>query len=218
MWINNAAQFRAFYSLSFCDWLYDLWVLVFNLNFVKIRWDGQSVKLGQWFEMWSDVTYGQVWWPILGIHALHLTQVHTHPEQWAVIYAAAQGEQLRVRSLAQGHLSRGIEGGESAVHSLPPSTILPETRTRNLWIMRPNEGGLVGYCMMIEITQMALSNYLNKLWQHWFIKHHGRNNPDLQDSLKRWNDSKHQTRAESVLKLLTRPGDVLWMALRIWDG
>ncbi len=24
---------------------------------------------------------------------------------------------------AQGHLSRGIEGGESAVHSLPPPTI-----------------------------------------------------------------------------------------------
>ncbi len=33
--------------------------------------------------------------------------------------------------LAQGHLSRGIEGGESAGHSLPPPTIPagPETRT-----------------------------------------------------------------------------------------
>ncbi len=61
---------------------------------------------------------------------------HTHPEQWAVIYAAAPGEQLGVQCLAQGHLSRGIEGGESAVHSLPPPTIPaePETRTRNLWI------------------------------------------------------------------------------------
>ncbi len=39
--------------------------------------------------------------------------IHTH--------AAAPGEQLRVR--AQGsHLSRGIEGGESAGHSLPPPT------------------------------------------------------------------------------------------------
>ncbi len=78
-----------------------------------------------------DVTYGQVWWPILGICALHLpiqsahTQqwAHTHPEQWAAIYAAAHGEQLGVRCLAQGHLSRGIEGGESAGHSLPPPTI-----------------------------------------------------------------------------------------------
>ncbi len=83
----------------------------------------------------SDVTYDQVWWPILGICALHLTQsahtqqwththtVNTHPEQWAAIYAAAPGEQLGVRCLAQGHLSRGIEGGESTIHSLPPPTI-----------------------------------------------------------------------------------------------
>ncbi len=44
------------------------------------------------------------------------------------------GEQFGVRCLAQGHLSHGIEGGESAVHSLPPPTIPagPETRTRNL--------------------------------------------------------------------------------------
>ncbi len=31
--------------------------------------------------------------------------------------------QLGVRGLAQGHLSRVIEGGESAVHSLPSPTI-----------------------------------------------------------------------------------------------
>ncbi len=53
----------------------------------------------------------------------HTPWTHTHPEQWAAIYAAAPGEQLGVRCLAQGHLSRGIEGGESAVHSLPPPTI-----------------------------------------------------------------------------------------------
>ena len=47
----------------------------------------------------------------------------THPEQWAAIYAAPPGEQLGVRCFAQGYLSRGIEGGESAVHSLPPPTI-----------------------------------------------------------------------------------------------
>ncbi len=49
--------------------------------------------------------------------------MYTHPEQWAAIYAAAPGEQLWVRHLSQGHLSRGIEGGESAGHSLPPPTI-----------------------------------------------------------------------------------------------
>ncbi len=65
--------------------------------------------------------YCQVWWPILEIGALHLTHpsahtqhgvVNMHPEQWAAI-APAPGEQLGVQCLAQGHLSRGIEGGES---------------------------------------------------------------------------------------------------------
>ncbi len=69
----------------------------------------------------------------------HTHTVNTHPEQWAAIYAAAPGEQLGVGCLAQGHLSRGIEGGESAVHSLPPPTIPagPETRTRNPLTIRP---------------------------------------------------------------------------------
>ena len=53
----------------------------------------------------------------------HTHTVSTHPEQWAAIYAAAPGEQLGVRCLAQGHLSRGIEGGERTVHALPPPTI-----------------------------------------------------------------------------------------------
>ncbi len=61
--------------------------------------------------------------------------MNTHPEQWAVIYAAAPGEQLGVRCFTQGsHLSRGIEGGESAGYSLPPPTIPvgPETQTSDL--------------------------------------------------------------------------------------
>ncbi len=80
------------------------------------------------------MTYSQVWWPILGNRALHLTRpsahtqqwthtTWTHTEQWAAIYAAAPGEQLGVWWLAQEHLSRGIEGGKSAVHSLPSPTI-----------------------------------------------------------------------------------------------
>ncbi len=92
--------------------------------------------------------YCQVWWPILEIGALHLTHpsahhtqqwvvnthtVNTHLEQWAAI-APAPWEQLGVRCLAQGHLSHGIEGGESAVHSQSPPSIpaRPEIRTRNL--------------------------------------------------------------------------------------
>ncbi len=78
----------------------------------------------------NNVMYCQVWWPILEIGPLHLTHpsahtqqwvvnthtVNTHLEQWAAI-APAPREQLGVWCLAQGHLSHGIEGGESAVHS-----------------------------------------------------------------------------------------------------
>jgi len=76
----------------------------------------------------SEVTYGQVCQvPILGICALHLT--YSKPFML---------RRLR-RCLAQVHLSRGIEGGESAVHSLPPPTIPagPATRTHNLWVTSP---------------------------------------------------------------------------------
>ncbi len=63
------------------------------------------------------------------LHVIFIhTAVNTHPEQWAAIYAAAPGEQLGVQCLAQGHLSRGIEGGESAVHSLPHLQFLPDLR------------------------------------------------------------------------------------------
>ncbi len=63
----------------------------------------------------------------------HTHTVNTHPEQPFMLW------QLGVRCLAQGHLSRGIEGGESAVHSLPQPTIPagPETRTHNLSITSP---------------------------------------------------------------------------------
>uniref|UniRef100_A0A3Q3MCS3 Endoplasmic reticulum metallopeptidase 1 n=1 Tax=Mastacembelus armatus TaxID=205130 RepID=A0A3Q3MCS3_9TELE len=53
--------------------------------------------------------------------ALKPSKVHT-PEQWAA-NAAVPREQLGVRCLAQGsHLSRGIEGGESAGYSLHSNT------------------------------------------------------------------------------------------------
>ncbi len=87
-------------------------------------------------------------------HSSELTHTHTantHLEQWAAIYAAAPGEQLRVRCLAQGHLSRGIEGEESAGPSLPPPTIPAGTRlelaTFQLWVrlstIRPQLPSLV---------------------------------------------------------------------------
>ncbi len=68
-------------------------------------------------------------------------------------------------------------------------------------------GCLVGYCM-IEIMQMDLSYYLNKLRKDWFLKH-GRkwNYPGraarvrgaICRTVKCSNDSKSQTRAELAL-------------------
>ncbi len=42
----------------------------------------------------------------------HTHTVNTHTEQWAAILARAPGEQLGVRGLAQGYLSRGFECGK----------------------------------------------------------------------------------------------------------
>ncbi len=89
-------------------------------------------------------------WPSMVTHTWNLcsafnpykcthTVVNIHLEQWAA-NAAAPGEQLGVRCLAQGsHLSRGIEGGESAGYSLPPPTIPagPDTRTHDLRVTSP---------------------------------------------------------------------------------
>ncbi len=73
---------------------------------------------------------------------------HTHQEQWAA-NAAAHGEQVGVRCLAQGsHLSHGIEGGENAGYSLPPPTI-PETRTRDIWVTSPTRYPL-GHDLLIS--------------------------------------------------------------------
>ncbi len=83
-----------------------------------------------WKWKWSDIRPSMVTHTRNLCSAINPSKVHTHthtvnthPEQWAAIYAVAPGEQLGVQCLAQGHLSRGIEGGESAVHSLPPPTI-----------------------------------------------------------------------------------------------
>ncbi len=66
---------------------------------------------------------------------------HTHtPGAVGSHLCCAPWEQLGVWCLAQGsHLSRGIEGGESAGHSLPPPTIPagPETQTHDLWVTSP---------------------------------------------------------------------------------
>ncbi len=67
------------------------------------------------------------------------TAVNTHTEQWAAVYAAAPGEQLGVRCLAQGsQLSRGIEGGERALYIHSPHLQLipagPRLEPATFWL------------------------------------------------------------------------------------
>ncbi len=94
----------------------------------------------------SYVIYSQVWWPILGIRALPLSiQVHTHSSEHTHTPGAV-GSHLCCS--AQGAVGgsvpfsraprRCIEGGRSAVHSLPPPTIPAgprlELTTFRLWV------------------------------------------------------------------------------------
>ncbi len=80
---------------------------------VKEKWKWHTAKYGDPYSEYllyiypSKCTHTQQW-------------TYTHPEQWAAIYAAAPGEQLGPCSRAH---RRGIDGRESAVHSLPPPTI-----------------------------------------------------------------------------------------------
>ncbi len=85
-------------------------------------WGGVKVKV-KWYTTKYGDPYSEFVLCIYPIQSAHTHTMNTHPEQWAAIYAAAPGEQLGVWCLAQGHLSRDVEGGESAVHSLPPPTI-----------------------------------------------------------------------------------------------
>ncbi len=127
------------------------------------------------------MTCGQLWLHILRFCALHLTHpkcthtavnthtVNTHPEQWAAISAAAPGEQLGVLCLAQGHLSRGIEGGERAldIHSLhlqflPDLRLKPETQV---------QGKLLCGEFFFTYWNLILNHYVLIMFCHVLIKY-----------------------------------------------
>ncbi len=97
----------------------------------------------------SEVMCGQVWWPILGICALHLTHpsAHTHTH-----IAAAPGEQLGVRCLAQGsHLSRGIEGGKERWLFTPKSKWLDNWDRLGFWGIK-KKGVNFHHCRVVVST------------------------------------------------------------------
>ncbi len=121
-----------------------------NAKFLQIYSEDETSSSASWMSVTkfsakqffleeSDMTYNQVWWPIIRNCALHLTHPRsthtqqTHPEQWAAIYA---GSSWGFGALLKAQLC--IECVESAVHSLPHlHTCQPEIRTRNLSITSP---------------------------------------------------------------------------------
>ncbi len=96
---------------------------------------------------WRDVTYGQVWWPILGICALHLTHptcthtaVNTHTP-WTHTRSSGQPFMLQRPGSSWGSVpcSRAPQswywGWRECSTFTPPTynSCRPETRTHNLW-------------------------------------------------------------------------------------
>ncbi len=86
--------------------------------YLNLHFGECMMKVKKWSE--SDIQPSMVTHTRNSCSTFTHPREHTHPELWAATYAAAPGEQLGVRCLAQVYLSRGIEGGESAVHSLHP--------------------------------------------------------------------------------------------------
>ncbi len=96
---------------------------------------------------WHVAKYGDPYSEF--VLCIYPSKVHTHSSEhthtpWTHTRSSGQPFMLRHPGSscgfgAQGHLSRGIEGEESAVHSLPPTynSCRPETRTPNLWVTSP---------------------------------------------------------------------------------
>ncbi len=108
--------------------------------FLILTWKGKW----KWNDIWPSMR------PLLGMCALHLTHPSAHTS-WTHTRSSGQpycGEQLGVRCLAQGHLSRGIEGGESAGHSLPPTYNSCWTWDSNPWPL-----GCKSYSLTIRVRK-----------------------------------------------------------------
>ncbi len=92
---------------------------------------------------WRDVTFGQVWWPILGICALHLTHptcsytaVNTHTP-WT--HTRRPGSSWGFGALLKGTSVVVLRVERERCTFTPPTynSCWPETRTRNLSITSP---------------------------------------------------------------------------------
>ncbi len=97
-------------------------LVLFHLNQSLYCCDLSQIVLDQFMALNSDVTQ-----PSMVIHTRNLCSAFNPSKARTRTQTRTRTrthtEQLGVRCLAQAQLSRGIEGGESAGHSLPPPTI-----------------------------------------------------------------------------------------------
>ncbi len=140
------------------------------------------------------VTCGQVWWPILGICALHLTHpmcththssehthtVNTHWEQWAAIYAATPGSSWGCGALLKG-TSVVVLRVERALYIPPPPPPIhlnyslafrPRLPTNVLPVLNgkvPKQHGpaalpCVWSYLFLKIINVQMSNHCKTCW------------------------------------------------------
>ncbi len=144
LWYKTLVKYEL--NMYFLDYITIAIKLKYSQIDIRCNWQNFIVLLTHL----SEVTYSQVWWPILRIRALHLPiQVHKHRHH------------EHTHGAMGSHLSCGARGGvggsvscprapqswywgwrESAVHSLPPPTIPAgmslELTTFRLWVQLSN--------------------------------------------------------------------------------
>ncbi len=125
---------------------------------VGIQYKSPEEKMTIYINIFKSFLHfrGKCVWPSMVTHTRNLCSAF-NPSKCTYTRSSGQpiapGEQLGVRCLAQGsHLSRGIEGGESPVYSLPTPTIAagPETRTCDLRVTSPTLYPLGHDCPLLE--------------------------------------------------------------------
>ncbi len=118
----------------------------------------------KWSEVkWSEVTCGQVWRPILGICALHLTHpsARTHTP-WTHTRSSGQPYCCGARGAVGGSvpcsrvsLQSWYWGWRERKYSIPAG---PETRTHNLWVTSPTLYPLGHDCQNVHAScQLTVS-------------------------------------------------------------
>ncbi len=86
----------------------------------RVRLQNNTICYRNHYESECDVTYGQVWWPILGICALHLTHPKcTHTQQWTHTHRE------HTPGAVGSHLCCGTRGAVGG--SVPCSRVSPQS-------------------------------------------------------------------------------------------